>query len=237
MSGHSKWATTKRQKAVVDAKRASVFTRLAHAITIAAREKGGNMEMNFSLRLAVEKAKGANMPKENIERAIKRGTGELVGEQIEEVLYEGYGPEGVALMIETLTNNRNRTVSEIKHILSKHGGTLGTAGSVAWMFDKKGVVGVPTKALSDERELALIEAGAEDIQKAGAEATIITSLENLQSIKSAVESFGVIPEFAEYDYIPKTNVTPSESTQENLEKLFGELDEHPDIVNYYSNKA
>ncbi len=237
MSGHSKWATTKRAKAVVDAKRSSVFTRLAHAITIAAREKGGNMEVNFSLRLAVEKAKAGNMPKENIERAIKRGTGELAGEQIEEVLYEGYGPEGVALMIETLTNNRNRTVSEIKHILSKHGGVLGTAGSVAWMFDKKGVVGLPTEALSDERELALIEAGAEDIQKAGEETTIITSLENLHGIKSVVESFNLTPEFAEYDYIPKTNSTPSKDAQEILEKLFGELDDYPDIVNYYSNKS
>ncbi|MBI4272611.1 YebC/PmpR family DNA-binding transcriptional regulator [Candidatus Uhrbacteria bacterium] len=237
MSGHSKWATTKRQKAVVDAKRASAFTRLAHAITIAAREKGGNMEMNFSLRLAAEKARSANMPKENIERAIKRGTGELTGEQIEEVLYEGYGPEGVALMIETLTNNRNRTVSEIKHILSKHGGALGTAGSVLWMFDKKSVIGIPTNALSDERELALIEAGAEDIQKNGEETTIITSLENLKSIKDVVESLGIAPEFAEHDYIPKTNVTPSKTAQENLEKLFGELDDYPDIINYYSNNA
>ncbi len=237
MSGHSKWATTKRAKAVTDAKRSSVFTRLAHGITIAAREKGGNIDTNFSLRMAVEKARAANMPKENIERAIKRGTGELAGEQIEEVLYEGYGPEGVALLIETLTNNRNRTVSEIKHILSKYGGSLGTSGSVAWMFAKKGVVGIPANMLSDERELAFIESGADDIQTSDTETTIVAPLENLQRIKSSVESFGITPEFAEYDYVPKTTIALSKTAQENLEKLFIDLNDLPDIVNYYSNRA
>jgi YebC/PmpR family DNA-binding regulatory protein len=221
----------------VDAKRASAFTRLAHAITIAAREKGGNLETNFSLRLTVDKAKSANMPKENIERAIKRGTGELAGEQIEEVLYEGYGPGGVAILIETLTNNRNRTVSEIKRILGAGGGSLGTSGSVSWMFDKKGVIGIPTSALTDERELAIIEAGAQDIQKSDAETTIIAPLEHLGDVKSVVESFDIVPEFAEYDYIPKTPLTPPVLVEHALEKIFTELDNHPDVINYYSNKT
>ena len=150
MSGHSKWATTKRAKAVVDAKRASVFTRLAHAITLAAREKGGDSATNFSLRLACEKARDANMPKDNIERAIRRGTGEGGGVQPEEIVYEGYGPGGIAILIHTLTDNRNRTVSELKHILSKHGGNLGSVNSVAWMFERQGVVGISGSPTEDQ---------------------------------------------------------------------------------------
>lgn len=237
MSGHSKWATTKRQKAVVDAKKASAFTRLAHAITLAAKEKGGSLDTNFSLRLAIEKARGANMPKENIDRAVKRGTGELADEHIEEVVYEGYGPGGVALIIETVTNNRNRTVSELKHILAKNNGGLGTSGSVVWMFEKKGVVGVSANILTDDRELALIEAGAEDIQKNGSEVTIISSLESLPAIKKTVESFGCMPEFAEYDYFAKNPISPSDESVTKLENLFAELDSHSDVINYYSNKT
>lgn len=235
MSGHSKWATTKRAKAVVDAKRAANFTRVAHVVTIAAKEKGGDPDTNFSLRLAIEKARAVNMPKENIERAIKRGTGGLEGETLEEILYEGFGPEGLMILIETLTNNRNRTVSEIKHILSSHGGGLGAAGSALWNFEKKGVVGVSTNALTDDTELALIEAGAEDIKKDGAESTIMSSPEHLQSIKSATESFGIQTVFAEIDYIPKNTVSLSEHTQSSLEKLTDALEEHPDVINYYTN--
>jgi len=237
MSGHSKWATTKRQKAVVDAKRASVFTRLGNAITIAAREKGGDSETNFSLRLAIEHARTANMPKENIERAIKRGTGDLEGETLEEILYEGFGPEGLMIIIETLTNNRNRTVSELKHLLSSRGGGLGAAGSALWNFDKKGVVGVATDALTEEAELALIEAGAEDIKKDGAESTIICSPENLQSIKTAIESLHIQAAFAEFDYIPKNTVALSDSAQSALEKITDALDDHSDVVNYYTNHS
>ncbi len=237
MSGHSKWATTKRAKAVVDAKRAVVFTRLAHGITLAAREKGGNPDINFSLRLAIEKAREASMPKENIERAIKRGTGELSGETLEEITYEGFGPGGVALLVETLTNNRNRTVSEIKHILTKHGGSLGAANSVAWMFEKKGVIGVPTSTLSEEAELSLIEAGAQDIQKEGSEATIITEVEDFQNVKSAAEKLGTKTEFAEFDYLPKNTVALSEEGTEKLEKLLEEIEEHTDVLHHYSNRA
>lgn len=237
MSGHSKWATTKRQKAVVDAKRASVFTRLGNAVTIAARDKGGDPETNFSLRLAIDRARDANMPKENIERAIKRGTGGLEGESLEEILYEGFGPEGLMIMIETLTNNRNRTVSELKHLLSSHGGGLGSAGSALWNFDKKGVVGVSADTLTEDAELALIEAGAEDIRKEGNEATIVCSPENLQPIKSATESLGIRTAFAELDYIPKNTVTPSTNADTTLGKLTDALDEYSDVINYYTNHS
>lgn len=237
MSGHSKWATTKRAKAVVDAKRAVVFTRLAHGITLAAREKGGNPDTNFSLRLAIEKAREASMPKENIERAVKRGTGELSGESLEEITYEGFGPGGVALLVETLTNNRNRTVSEIKHILAKHGGSLGAANSVAWMFEKKGVIGIPANALSEETELSLIEAGAQDIQKEGDEVTIITEIENFQNVKSAVEKQGGRAAFAEFDYIPKNTVSLSGEDSEKLTALLEELEGHSDVLHHYSNRA
>ncbi|MBI2483845.1 YebC/PmpR family DNA-binding transcriptional regulator [Candidatus Uhrbacteria bacterium] len=237
MSGHSKWATTKRQKAVVDAKRASVFTRFGNAITIAARDKGGDPETNFSLRLAIEHARGANMPKENIERAVKRGTGDLEGETLEEILYEGFAPEGLMIIIETLTNNRNRTVSELKHLLSSHGGGLGAAGSALWNFEKKGVVGIATDRLTEDAELAFIEAGAEDIKKEGAESTIIAPPEHLQAIKSAAESLGIQAVFAEFDYIPKNNVSLSEGAQITLGKLTDALDEHSDIINYYTNQT
>lgn len=234
MSGHSKWATTKRAKAVVDAKRASAFTRLAHAVTLAAREKGGDPTTNFSLRLAIEKARDANMPKENIDRAIKRGTGEGGGVQPEEIVYEGYGPGGVALLIHTLTDNRNRTVSEIKHILSKHGGNLGSANSVAWMFEKQGAIGITGK-LNDDQELALIEAGVSDIQFENDETTLITPPEKLVEVKECIENLGIPSVFAELDYKATTQLTPSSQDRQSFDQLCAELDEHGDITDYYSN--
>lgn len=235
MSGHSKWATTKRAKAVVDAKRAGTFTRLANLVTIAAREKGGDMETNFSLRLAVEKARSANMPKDNIERAIKRGLGTLEGEQLEEIVYEGYGPGGVAIIIEVLTNNRNRSASEIKHLLSKYGGNLGAQNSVQWMFEKKGTIGVPVNALTEEGELLLIEAGAEDISKEGAEAIIYSKPEDLQKVKNAIESLHVAPSFVEFDYLAKTKMSLDQSAMASFEKLCDDLDDHGDVTNHYCN--
>ncbi|MBI4240034.1 YebC/PmpR family DNA-binding transcriptional regulator [Candidatus Uhrbacteria bacterium] len=237
MSGHSKWATTKRAKAVTDAKRASQFTRLAAAITIAAREKGGNPDTNFSLRLAIEKARDGNMPKDNIERAIKRGTGELGGAQLEEIMYEGYGPEGVALLISTLTDNKNRTVSEIKHTLSKHGGNLGAANSVLWCFEKKAIIGLSASSLTDERELELIEYGAEDIQKNGDETTVVADASRLQLLKEYLERQGVTSVFAEIDYLPKNTVALSTEGNDKLERIFETLDEQSDVTDYYSNRA
>jgi len=235
MSGHSKWATTKRQKFATDAKRAAIFTRVANAITIAAREKGGNLDMNFSLRLAIDRAKDVNMPKENIDRAIKRGTGELAGEHIEEITYEGFGPCGVALLIEVTTTNKNRSVSEIKHTLTKYGGNLGSANSVRRMFDYRGTLGISTHLLSDDLELELIEAGVVDIQKEGDETTLITEPEYLQKTKNLLESKQIHPAFAEFDYLPQNPLTLDDmQAKEKLEKLFSELEDIPDVTHVYS---
>lgn len=236
MSGHSKWATTKRAKAVVDAKRASSFTKVAHLITIAAREKGGDPETNFSLRLAVDKARAVNMPKDNIDRAIKRGTGELGGVALEEITYEGFGPGGVAIIIETLTDNRNRSVSEIKHMLSKSGGNLGSANSVQWMFEKRGTIGVETQHLTDELELSLIEMGVEDIIKDDDGATIITKPEFLQKVKEFLEQKNIPLAFAEVERAAKEQVSiDDDTTRERIEKLLEDLDEMQDVTNVYSN--
>ncbi len=236
MSGHSKWATTKRQKSVTDAKRAALFTRAAHAITIATREKGGNLDMNFSLRLAIDRAKEVNMPKENIDKAIKRGTGELVGEHIEELMYEGFGIGGVAILIEVTTTNKNRSASDIKHVLTKYGGNLGSTNSVRRIFQKHGTIGIPAHALTDDFELRLIEAGILDIQKEGDEITILTEPQDLQKIKDLLESWHIHLAFSEFDYLPHTYVSiEDQHTREKLEKLFSELDDIPDITHFYSN--
>lgn len=236
MSGHSKWATTKRQKFATDAKRAAIFTRAANAITIAAREKGGNLDMNFSLRLAIDRAKEVNMPKENIDRAIKRGTGELAGEQIDELIYEGFGPGGVAFLIEVTTTNKNRSASDIKHILTKYGGNLGSTNSVRRLFEKRGTLGIQTNTLTETQELELIEAGVLDIQKEGDETTILTSPEDLQKIKELLEKEHIHPAFVEFDYIPQVYMEVQDpTTREKLEKLSSELDETSDITHFYSN--
>lgn len=234
MSGHSKWATTKRAKAVVDARRATVFTRLANAITLAAREKGGDATINFSLRLAIEKGRESNMPKENIERAIKRGTGDGGMAQLEEIIYEGYGPGGVALLVHTLTDNRNRTVSEVKHIFSSHGGNLGSANSVAWMFEKQGVIGI-SQHPTEEQELALIECGVNDIQKEGDEITLMTNPHDLQKAKICIEQCGIPLVFAEFDYRATTHISLCPADKERLDALCSGLDELSDVTDYYSN--
>lgn len=237
MSGHSKWATTKRAKAVVDAKRGALFTRLANTITIAAREKGGDPETNFSLRLAIEKARAGNMPRENIDRAIKRGTGELAGVTLEEIIYEGFGPGGVAVMVFTLTDNRNRTVSDLKHAFSKQGGNLGSAGSVSWMFEKKGTLGIPGTYLTDELELALIEGRAQDIVREGDEITIVTLPEDLQRAKALLEAAGITPVFAEFEYRARTTTDPDPESLAKIEKLFEAIEEIQDVTDYTSNLA
>ena len=235
MSGHSKWATTRRHKAVIDAKKSSTFTKLGNAITIAARLKGGDMDMNFSLRLAVDSARAANMPKDNIERAIKRGTGELEGVQIEEITYEGYGPAGVALLITTITDNRNRTVNEIKHILSKAGGNLGAVNSVAWMFEKKGIISISPAHFNDEAEIMFIEAGAEDIIQEDEMITIITTPEALAQVQTAANQNNIRLEGTEITYIPKAPAQADEATHEKIEALMENLEEHDDVDRVYSN--
>ncbi len=234
MSGHSKWATTKRAKAVTDAKRASQFTRLSHAVTLAAREKGGDPSINFSLRLAIEKARSGNMPKENIERAVKRGTGELEGYHVEEIFYEGYGPGGVACIVKVLTDNKNRSVSEIKHIFIKHGGSLGGAHSVLWMFKKRGSIGIQG-TLPQDMELKLIELGVCDSEQSDDGILLITLPEHLQCIKEELEKNGIIPEYVELEYHPNTTITVNPETRAMLQKLFAALEDLDDVVDYYTN--
>lgn len=235
MSGHSKWATTKRQKGITDAKRGAAFTRLANVITIAARE-GGDPNFNFKLKLAVALGKEADMPKENIERAIKKGTGELEGVKIEEITYEAFGPGGVALIIETVTDSRNRTVAELKNMLTNHGGSLGNSGSVAWMFEKRGIVRIHAEA-SDELEMKLIEMGAEDIAKEEEGIVVYTKVENLKKMRDDLEKAKIAIDSAEVGYVPKEKVKIEGDTSlcRQINALFEALDEDGDINNYYDN--
>jgi len=239
MSGHSKWATTHRQKEVIDAKRGKIFTRLGYNISLAAKQ-GSDPETNFKLRIAIDKAREANMPKENVERAIKRGTGELEGEQIEETVYEGFGPGGVAMIVEALTTNRNRAVANIKHIFSKHGGNIGASGSVAWMFDRRGVIRIPEEELKnknlEELELKLIDLGAVDVIKEQEGLVVYTAPADLDKIKKEVEALGSKIANAETEYVSKNKIAITESAaKESFDKLLDELEADEDVNNYYSN--
>jgi len=233
MSGHSKWATTKRAKGAADAKRGAIFTKLANAISIAAKLGGGNPEINFRLRLAIDKAKGASMPKDNIERAIKRGTGEGDGGPIETLNYEGFGPDGIAIIIEALTDNRNRTSSDIKHILTKYGGNLGGPGAVAWMFDSKGII--RTGEISEEQELELIDAGAMDLVREDEGTTVYTQPSDLNKIKEFLEKKNLAVEYAEVEMVPKEKKKVTAEVLERLEKMSNELDNNDDVSDYYTN--
>jgi len=240
MSGHSKWATTKRAKAVTDAKRANLFTKLNRAITVAAREKGSDPDTNFSLRLAIEKAKSANVPKDNIERAIKRGTGEIKGEAaIEELIYEGFGPGGTALIIKCLSDNKNRTASEIKHILSAHGGSLGAPNSVMWQFVQKGVIRIEKEKLEgknpDELELQLIDLGAQDIGQEEDSWIIYTRTEDLQKVSNNLKTLGLESDFSEIEYVPKEKISLSAELKQKNQALFDALDEAEDVDDYFTN--
>lgn len=237
MSGHSKWSTIKRKKGAVDAKRGKIFTRLIKEITVAARMGGGDSDMNPRLRTAVQAAKAANMPAKNIDNAIMKGTGELPGVVYEEVVYEGYGPGGVALYLNVLTDNRNRTVAEIRHLLSKYGGNLGESGCVAWMFEKKGLLRV-TKKNFDEEELFMIsvDAGAEDMKNDDEEFyEIYTDPDNLETVQSALEKNGVIVVSAERTMIPQNTIKLEDKSAEQMIKLMDILDDHDDIQDVYAN--
>ncbi|HEX9664440.1 MAG TPA: YebC/PmpR family DNA-binding transcriptional regulator [Patescibacteria group bacterium] len=237
MSGHSKWSKIKRQKGAADAKRSALFTKLGNAISLAAREMGGDLETNFKLRLAVDKARSANMPRENIDRAIKRGAGELAGDQIEEIIYEGYGPLGVAFVIEALTDNKNRTVGSVRHILAKHDGNLG--GSTLWLFDRKGVIRIDPANLKmdkDEFLLKAIDLGTEDVQEDEDSLIIYTDPGDLQKVKELLEKEGLEIEYAELEYVAKDQIKVVDETLKNsLQKIYVELDEDPDVSNYYTN--
>lgn len=236
MAGHSKWAQIKRKKAVNDQKRGQAFTKLIRELTVAAREGGGDPGFNPRLRLAVDTAKAANMPQDNIDRAIKRGTGELEGVSYEEVVYEGYGPGGVALYIETLTDNQRRTVAAVRHILDKNGGNLGTAGSVAWQFDKRGVICVDEGAAPEDAVFeAAVEAGAEDVAREGGEYVVTTEPGALHEVRKALDEAGVAVASAQLAMVAKNGVGVGGRDGARLLKLLEALDDHEDVQQVHSN--
>jgi YebC/PmpR family DNA-binding regulatory protein len=237
MSGHSKWHTIKHKKGALDAKRGKIFTKLIKEITVAARTGGsGDVDSNARLRKAVTDAKAQNMPNDTIDRAIKRGTGELEGAQYDEVVYEGYGPNGVAVMVEAMTDNRNRTVAEIRHIFTKNGGNMGESGSVGWMFDKKGYIVVEKAARSEDElfEIA-IEAGADDMQDEGDVFEIYTTPENFETVSEAIKKAGITPQAAEVSMIPQNYVSLTGVDAKQMLKLYDSLDDNDDVQKVYAN--
>jgi YebC/PmpR family DNA-binding regulatory protein len=236
MSGHSKWHSIKHKKAVVDARRGQHFTKLARAITVAAREGGGDPDGNPSLALAIQKARDASMPKDNIERAIAKGTGEAVdADSIETVLYEGYGPGGVALLIEALTDNRNRTSADVRHAFNKHGGNLGEPGSVAYLFDKRGVIVVDASRYDEEDLIPAIDAGAEDIALDDDVFEVITEPADLPSVRDALVAAGVEIDSADVTQRPKSRVPVEEGDAAKLMKLIDALEESDDVGAVHAN--
>jgi len=232
MSGHSKWATNKRAKEGKDTKRSGLFTKLAKAISIAARD-GSDPEMNFKLRMAIDRAKKLSLPKDNIDRAIKSGSGENGGVIIEEFTYEGYGPNGVALIVETISDNKNRTVSEVKHTFSKLGGNLGASGSVLWMFDRKGVIYLEATSINEEQELIIIDAGAEDIILEDDSVIIYTKDSDLHKIKESLEKNNLIISDSKLEYIAKDKAPIA--NEEKVIKIMDALDKLDDVQNIYTN--
>ena len=236
MAGHSKWSKIKRKKAVNDAKRGAQFTKLIREITVAAREGGGSPDFNPRLRLAVDTAKAASMPSDNIDRAIKKGTGELEGVRYEEVAYEGYGPGGVAIYIECLTDNQNRTVADIRHILKKNFGSLGTSGSVAWQFERKGQIVVDAASYDEEQVFdAAIEAGAEDVASESEEFLITTVVSSFHEVQAAMKAAGIEPSSSELEMIAQNEVGLEGTDAEKLLRLLEALEESDDIQKVYSN--
>lgn len=239
MSGHSKWATTHRQKEIVDAKRGAVFTKFANIITIAAK-KGGDIESNPDLRSAVERAKSVSMPKDNIERAIKRGTGELSGDQVEELYYEALIPPNIQVVVKSVTDNKNRSSSNIRHIFSKNNGAF---GSVLWNFDQKGVLRVAIEAIKEQKinfndlELELIDLGIDDFIREDEGLIIQTEVEDLQKVRDFLLKKGIKVESADLEYVSKDKISLSEEELNKLENLFSELEDNEDVGDYYTNLA
>jgi YebC/PmpR family DNA-binding regulatory protein len=236
MSGHSKWHSIKHKKARVDAQRGKIFTRVIKELTVAARMGGGDPGANARLRSAIAAAKAANMPADNIDRAIKKGTGELPGISYEESTYEGYGPAGVAIMVDVMTDNKNRTVAEIRHIMTKNGGNLGANGCVAWMFHKKGIITIAAEEVNEDdlMEIAL-EAGAEDMKKEGDVFEIITDPESFEDVRASLEEQGIAMERAELTMIPENTVKVSEKDAPKVLKLMDALENHEDVQNVHAN--
>jgi len=236
MAGHSHWAGIKYKKAAADAKRGKVFSKLSKALSVAAREGGGNPDDNPKLRMVMEKCRQANMPKDNVERAIKKGTGELAGEELRRVVYEGYGSGGVALMVECITDNANRTFPEVRRIFDSRGAKLGKSGSVAYMFRPKGLVSVKKEAADEDALLEIaLEAGADDLSDAGSVWEIICPPDELQGLKAALAAAELEPEIAEVTFIADAELEPGTEIQEKNLRLMAALEDHEDVENVYAN--
>jgi YebC/PmpR family DNA-binding regulatory protein len=236
MSGHSKWHNIRLKKGKMDAERGKIFTKLAREIIVAAKEGGGNPEANARLRLAVQKARDASMPQENIKRAIQRGTGELEGVNYEELTYEGYGPGGAAVMVDVLTDNKNRTVAEVRNIFSKPGGSLGESGCVAWIFDPKGLISVPKDGLDEDTVMmAALDAGAEDVRSEEETFDVITSSEDLPAVRQALTDAGIPFTLAEVTMLPKSTVELKGKEAQQMIRLMEQLEDHDDVQHVYAN--
>ncbi len=236
MSGHSKWATIKHKKGAADARRGKVFTKLIKEITVAARTSGGDVDGNPRLRTAVAAAKAENMPADNIKRAIQKGTGELPGATYEESVFEAYGPSGVAIILEVATDNRNRTISEIRHIFSKNGGNLGEHGCVAWMFSKKGYIVVPKEKAEEETLLTLAtDAGAEDMRDDGSQWEVLTPPEAFHLVVDKLKSAGITPTSAEVAMVPQSNIKLTGKAASQMVRLMEELEDHEDVQHVHAN--
>ncbi len=236
MSGHSKWATTKHKKAAIDSKRGKIFTKVIKEITVAARIGGGDPEGNARLRTVIQKAKEANMPADNIKKAIQKGTGELPGVSYEEAVFEGYGPGGVAIIATIMTDNRNRTVPEIRHIFGKHGGNMGEAGCVSWMFDKKGYIVVEGGKVDEEKLMNIIvEAGAEDMRRDGDNFEVITTPGDLEKVKKMIEDEGIAVALSEVTMLPRTYMELDDKSAVQVLRLIEALEDNDDVQNVYSN--
>ena len=236
MSGHSKWSSIKHKKGAADAKRGKIFTRLIKEITVAARIGGGDPSGNPRLRTAIDAAKAANMPKDNIERGIKKGTGDLEGVNYEETSYDGYGPGGVAVLVECLTDNKNRTVADVKHVFERNGGSLGEPGCVAWMFEKKGLIVFDKSAVEEETLIDLVlEAGAEDVKEDDGEFEVVTDPGDFEAVKTAVEDAGLSYTVAENGMIPKNTVKLEGKKAQQMISLMEALEDNDDVSNVYAN--
>jgi len=236
MSGHSKWHSIKHKKAAVDAKRGKLFNKLARQVEVAARSGGPDLNMNIRLRGAVQTARDANMPNDKIEKAIAKGSGQIEGVTYEEIVYEAYGPDGVALMIDVLTDNKNRTVGEIRHILTKHGGHLGEGGSVAWNFSQKGVISVPVEGNEEDRVLeAVLDAGAQDMATEGENFEVTTDPKDFMAVRDALSSAGIEVAHAELTRVPGSTVELDENAARKILKLMDAIEDHDDVQNVSGN--
>jgi YebC/PmpR family DNA-binding regulatory protein len=236
MSGHSKWATIKHKKAATDARRGKIFTKIIRELTIAARVGGADPDANPRLRTAILAAKSENMPNDNIERAIQRGTGQLEGEQLEEVMFEGYGPGGVGVLVQVVTSNRNRVVSEIRHLFSKGGGNLAETGAVGWMFHRKGDIVVPKEAADEDKMMGIVlDAGAEDLRDDGSAWEVITPPEAMEKVREALVAAAVTPTSAEVGWVPQNYVKLTGAQAHQMLRMVETLEEHDDVQHVYAN--